>query len=230
MFLEKEGQLAAAATGRDGLVALLLLDGSVAVDAAFRQKIASVIGALAARACLPPDVAYSGLAPVGGIILSRPLFLRLSAAEVRVGRLLSGLQAAVGAAPANWHIPGFRYLFYDRATGTARASPEGKVATLSADALAAVANLRAEIGDGDDCISGGGGGGGGEAAAAAVAAPGAETCSYGACVRLAHESWVILRQNPRKCLFTVIERNSYTLVDVMEKFELVCATHFGNSV
>lgn len=129
---------------------------------------------------------------------------------MRLGRLLNGLQTAAGNIPPNWHIPGFRYLFYDKVTQTSRASPEQKVATLSADALSAVANLRIDI---DESLT-----------------PGAETCSYGACVRLSHESWVILRQNPRKCLLTVIERNSYTLVDVMEKFELVCATHFQNSV
>lgn len=120
----------------------------------------------------------------------------------------------MAAIPPNWHIPGFRYLFFDKATKTARASPEGKVATLSADALSAVANLRADTQEEDGLEP----------------SPGADACSYGACVRLAHESWVILRQNPRKCLFTVIERNSYTLVDVMEKFELVCGTHFQNAV
>ncbi|KAK3237749.1 hypothetical protein CYMTET_52198 [Cymbomonas tetramitiformis] len=48
-------------------------------------------------------------------------------------------------APNRWHVPGYRYLFVDRALSNVRHSPDSKVATLSKESLAVLGSLRSQL-------------------------------------------------------------------------------------
>ena len=66
----------------------------------------------------------------------------------RLSQLSQGLsESGYGNALARkaWHVSGYRYLYVDHATLTVRASPAGKLATLSADSLGALSLIRGEL-------------------------------------------------------------------------------------
>ena len=70
-------------------------------------------------------------------------------------------------------MPGYRYLFLDHATLAVRASPESKTATLSADSLAALSLVRADL----DALPAGSGG------------------VHEVCVRAHNDAWIIARRS-----------------------------------
>ncbi|KAH9321381.1 hypothetical protein KI387_016020, partial [Taxus chinensis] len=105
-----------------------------------------------------------------------------------------------------YHVAGYRYLFCDNDKKLSRASPPGKVTTLSKSSLAALSKMRAEVdlvkrrAERDDPSHGN---------------------DLEVCMRAKNNSWVISRINGGNELYMVLEKASETLLyasDAVEKF------------
>jgi hypothetical protein len=116
-----------------------------------------------------------------------------------VAKLLSSAAGSLN----RWHVPGYRYLYLDRATLAVRASPESKLGTLAPDSLAALSQLRAQL----------------EERRGAGGAQESEVC-----VRTQHDAWVVVRRGRGRELFVLLERAGDTLLEATEATDRFCAT------
>lgn len=105
-----------------------------------------------------------------------------------------------------YHVPGYRYLFCDNDKNVSRASPPGKVTTLSKSSLAALSKMRAEVdlvkkrAERDNQIHG---------------------QDLEVCMRAKNNSWIISRISGGNELYMALEKASETLLyasDAVEKF------------
>uniref|UniRef100_A0A0D6R5U2 CCZ1/INTU/HSP4 first Longin domain-containing protein n=1 Tax=Araucaria cunninghamii TaxID=56994 RepID=A0A0D6R5U2_ARACU len=105
-----------------------------------------------------------------------------------------------------YHVAGYRYLFCDNDRNLSRASPPGKVTTLSKSSLAALSKMRAEVdllkkrSERDDPTQG---------------------QDLEVCMRAKNNAWIISRINGGNELYMVLEKASETLLyasDAVEKF------------
>ena len=113
------------------------------------------------------------------------------------------MTAAAGALN-RWHVPGYRYLYVDRATLATRASPESKVATLAPESLAALAQLRTYLDERGDASTSGG------------------PPEHEVCVRTQHDAWVVVRCGRGRELFVILERAGDTLLEATEATDRFC--------
>ncbi|OAY66127.1 Vacuolar fusion protein CCZ, partial [Ananas comosus] len=105
-----------------------------------------------------------------------------------------------------YHVSGYRYLFVDRDRNVSRASPPGKVTTLTKDSLLALNRLREEV----DL----------EKSRAKRDDPDHEKDSE-VCIRAKNNAWVIAKITGGRELYMVLEKASETLLyasDALEKF------------
>ncbi|KAK1390109.1 Vacuolar fusion protein CCZ1-like [Heracleum sosnowskyi] len=105
-----------------------------------------------------------------------------------------------------YHVSGYRYLLVDGDRSTSRASPSGKVTTLSKESLVAASKLREEV----DLEKG----------RAKWDNTGLEK-ELEICIRAKNNAWVIARVTRGKELFMVLEKANETLLyasDAVEKF------------
>lgn len=132
---------------------------------------------------------------------------RLAAIDAELASALTS--AAHGKSPAqhSWHVPGYRYLYVDHTTLAVRASPDSKTATLSADSLAALSRVRADL----------------------DALPPDAGEVHEVCVRAHHDAWMIVRRTnewPRRELCVVLEQAGVTLLDASDAVKKLCDQHF----
>lgn len=105
-----------------------------------------------------------------------------------------------------YHVSGYRYLLVDNDRNVSRASPPGKVTTLSKDSLLALSKLREEV----DV----------EKNRAKRDDPDHEK-DMEVCIRAKNNAWIIARVTRGKELYMVLEKANETLLyasDAMEKF------------
>lgn len=105
-----------------------------------------------------------------------------------------------------YHVGGYRYLLVDRDRNISRASPPGKVATLSKESLIGLSKLREEV-DVEKCR-------------ATWETPGHEK-NLEMCIRARNNAWVIAQVTRGKELYMVLEKANETLLyasDAVEKF------------
>jgi len=105
-----------------------------------------------------------------------------------------------------YHVAGYRYLFCNHDRNLSRASPPGKVTTLSKSSLAALCKLRSEV----DLVK----------KRAERDDPTYEH-DLEVCMRAKNSSWIICRVDGKNELYMVLEKASETLIyasDAVEKF------------
>eukprot|EP01018_Ginkgo_biloba_P005870 Gb_20817 [translate_table: standard] len=129
----------------------------------------------------------------------------LENASLKILKLEEKLSKEWGGGNA-YHVAGYRYLFCDRDRNLSRASPPGKVTTLSKSSLATLSKMRAEI----DLA---------KKRAARHEPPHRQDLEV--CMRAKNNSWIICRVNGGNELYMVLEKASETLLyasDAVEKF------------
>ncbi|KAA8529797.1 hypothetical protein F0562_034346 [Nyssa sinensis] len=105
-----------------------------------------------------------------------------------------------------YHVGGYRYLLVDGDRNVSRASPPGKVTTLTKESLISLSKLREEVDS--------------EKSRAKWDGPGHEK-DLEICIRAKNNAWVITRVTRGKELYMVLERANETLLyasDTIEKF------------
>lgn len=105
-----------------------------------------------------------------------------------------------------YHVAGYRYLFCNHDRNLSRASPPGKVTTLSKGSLAALCKLRAEV----DLVK-----------KRAERDDPTHEHDLEVCMRAKNSSWIICRVDGKNELYMVLEKASETLIyasDAVEKF------------
>eukprot|EP00252_Welwitschia_mirabilis_P001856 TRINITY_DN1181_c0_g1_i1.p1 TRINITY_DN1181_c0_g1~~TRINITY_DN1181_c0_g1_i1.p1 ORF type:complete len:516 (+),score=102.53 TRINITY_DN1181_c0_g1_i1:312-1859(+) len=129
----------------------------------------------------------------------------LENALLKIIKLEERLTKEWGGVNAN-HVAGYRYLYCDHDRKLSKASPPGKVATLSKNSLVALSKLRAEV----DLIK--------KRSNIEKETPGRD---LEVCTRIKNNTWIICRINGEHELYMVLEKASETLLyasDAVDKF------------
>ncbi|XP_010278428.1 PREDICTED: uncharacterized protein LOC104612630 isoform X2 [Nelumbo nucifera] len=150
------------------------------------------------------------LIPVSSIIngeqgISMVKQLVLETASLNIFKVEERLSRGWGGGNA-YHVSGYRYLLCDRDRNISRASPPGKVTTLTKDSLLALNKLREEV----DV----------EKSRAKWDDPNHDK-DLEICIRARNNAWVIARLTKGKELYMVLEKANETLLyasDAVEKF------------
>ncbi|KAH7352599.1 hypothetical protein KP509_19G053500 [Ceratopteris richardii] len=127
---------------------------------------------------------------------------KLNALEDRLSKEWGGINAN--------HVPGYRYLYVDYDSRVSKASPAGKIATLTKDSLLSLDKVRSEID-----IAKGRCDGSGEA----------QPYELETCVRTRSNAWVVVRIRGNHELYLVLERASETLLLTAEATEKFSRRH-----
>ncbi|GBG80631.1 hypothetical protein CBR_g31091 [Chara braunii] len=132
-------------------------------------------------------------------------------------KIVNRLESLESVLSENWprpnasHIPGYRYMCFDRGTKVVQSSPTGKITTLSKDSLRLLNQVRAEI-DGKRLT----------AERSRRANTGGKQGTLGdveLCVRGTNNCWVVMRREGERELYVVMEKAGETLALTSEAID-----------